>query len=79
MLNTAYEHEHRPSAPDPAHVAAHADTALYFGCRDIDAAYAHLCAKGVYAEPPKVARYGMKQLYLNDPDGYVICFQWPAA
>ena len=22
--------------------------------------------------------YGMKQLYLKDPDGYELCFQWRA-
>ena len=22
--------------------------------------------------------FGMKQLYVNDPDGYSLCFQWPA-
>jgi hypothetical protein len=27
---------------------------------------------------PKVAPYGMKQLYVRDPDGYNLCFQWPA-
>jgi glyoxylase I family protein len=27
---------------------------------------------------PKVAPYGMKQLYVRDPDGYGLCFQWPA-
>jgi len=78
MLNTAYEKEHRPVTPDPARIAAHEDTALFFGCRDVDGAYAHLRAMGVEANPPKVAPYGMKQLYLTDPDGYVICFQWPA-
>jgi len=78
MLNTAYEREHRPTAPDPARVAAHEDTALFFGCQDVDGVYAHLRAMGVEAEPPNVAPYGMKQLYLKDPDGYVICFQWPA-
>jgi catechol 2,3-dioxygenase-like lactoylglutathione lyase family enzyme len=78
MLNTAYERPDRPPAPDPARVAAHDDTALYFSCRDVDAAYAHLRAKGVSLEPPAVAPYGMKQLYLKDPDGYVICFQWAA-
>jgi hypothetical protein len=35
-------------------------------------------AHGVDAKFPTVAPYGMKQLYLKDPDGYVICFQWPA-
>jgi glyoxylase I family protein len=79
MLNTAYERQHRPSVPDTTRVGAHEDTALYFACRDVDAAYTHLRAKGVDLEPPKLAPYGMKQLYLRDPDGYVICFQWPVA
>jgi len=78
MLNTAYEKEHRPATPDPARIAAHEDTALFFGCRDVDGAYAHLQAMGVDVQPPKVAPYGMKQIYLTDPDDYVICFQWPA-
>ena len=78
MLNTAYEEEERPAAPDPGRIAAHEDTCLYFGCPDVDAAYAYLRARGVAAEEPKVAPYGMKQLYLRDPDGYSLCFQWPA-
>jgi uncharacterized glyoxalase superfamily protein PhnB len=49
---------------------------LYFGCPDVDGAYRHLKAKGVAVDPPKVAWYGMKQLYLTDPDGFGICFQW---
>ncbi len=40
MLNTAYEEDARPRAPDPARVAAHEDTAIYFSCPDVDAAYA---------------------------------------
>jgi glyoxylase I family protein len=79
MLNTAYEEQDRPPAPDPARIAAHADTALFFGCPDVDAAYAYLRSRGVDAEPPVVPDYGMKQLYVTDPDGYVLCFQWPAA
>jgi glyoxylase I family protein len=78
MLNTAYEADQRPAAPQPARVAAHDDTCLYFGCKDLDAAYQHLRARGVNAKEPKVAPYGMKQLYLHDPDGYGLCFQWPA-
>jgi glyoxylase I family protein len=77
MLNTAYESDQRPAAPDGKRVAAHDDTCLYFGAPDVDAVYAHLCAKGVAVEPPRVARYGMKQLYVHDPDGYNLCFQWP--
>ena len=76
MLNTRYEAGDRPAAPDPARVAAHEDTALYVGCRDVDGAFRHLREKGIELEAPKVAHYGMKQLYLKDPDGYTICFQW---
>lgn len=79
MLNTAYEENARPPVPDRVRIAAHDDTAIYFGCPDVDAAYAHLQARGVAADAPKVAHYGMKQLYLHDPDGYNLCFQWPAA
>jgi glyoxylase I family protein len=78
MLNTAYEQDARPAAPDPARVAAHDDTCLYFGCPDVDAAYEYLKARGVRLNPPKTAHYGMRQLYFHDPDGYNICFQWPA-
>ena len=79
MLNTAYESDQRPPAPDPARIADHDDTCLYFGAPDVDAVYAHLRAKGIAVEAPKVAHYGMKQLYVHDPDGYNLCFQWPAA
>lgn len=79
MLNTAYERDSRPAAPDPARIAAHADTCFYFGCPDPDAAFEHLRAHGVSLEPPKVAPYGMKQLYLRDPDGFHLCFQCPAS
>ena len=77
MLNTAYEQEYRPPQQDKALVAAHNDTCLYFGCPDVDAAYRHLLDHGVEVKEPKVAPYGMKQLYLHDPDGYGLCFQWP--
>jgi glyoxylase I family protein len=78
MLNTAYEGPERPPAPDPARVRAHGDTALFFGCRDLDAAYAHFRARGIELQEPVVAGYGMKQLWLKDPDGYTICLQWPS-
>ena len=70
MLNTAHEPEYRPAAPDPARLAAHSDAALYFGCPDVDKAYRELRAMGVDVKEPAVAPYGMKQLYLKDPDGY---------
>jgi len=79
MLNTAYESDHRPAAPDPRRVAAHDDTALYFGCPDVDGAFAYLRSRGVATQEPRIAPYGMKQLYLSDPDGYNLCFQWRAS
>jgi glyoxylase I family protein len=79
MLNTAYEQDSRPAQPDSARVSAHNDTCLYFACPDLDAAYHHLRAHGIDVKEPKVAPYGMKQLYLTDPDGYNLCFQWTAA
>jgi glyoxylase I family protein len=79
MLNTAYEEQDRPTSPEPARMAAHRDVCLYFGCPDPDGAYRHLRALGIDAQPPTVAPYGMKQLYISDPDGYGLCFQWPVA
>lgn len=79
MLNTAYEQDSRPALPDAARIAAHRDTCLYFSCPDVDAAYRHLRSHGMDVKEPKVAPYGMKQLYASDPDGYGLCFQWPAA
>jgi uncharacterized glyoxalase superfamily protein PhnB len=79
MLNTAYDDGERPPQPDPARVAAHGDTCLYFGCEDLDGAYQHLREQGLEVQPPKVAYYGMKQLYVCDPDGFGLCFQWPVS
>ena len=79
MLNTAYEFDHeRPNPRDRARTAAHDDTCLYLGCPDVDAAYQELSGMGLAMKPPTVAPYGMKQLYLRDPDGYALCFQWAA-
>jgi catechol 2,3-dioxygenase-like lactoylglutathione lyase family enzyme len=78
MLNTQYERHNRPPVPDPASIGAHRDTSLYLGCRDLDAAYQYLRAHGVDVKPPVVRDFGTKQLSLSDPDGYTLCFQWPA-
>lgn len=77
MLNTAYEAHERPPAPDPERMAAHRDVSLFFDCEDVDAAYAYLRDRNVVANAPTIADYGMKQLYLKDPDGYEICLQHP--
>lgn len=75
MLNAMYEDDKRPPVPDLKRKAAHHDTCLYFGCDDLDGAYEHLRKHGVAERPPEVAPYGMRQLYLRDPDGYNLCFQ----
>ena len=78
MLNTAYDYGERPPTPDPTLVASHGDTCNYIGCPDVDGAYRHLRAKGLDVREPEVAHYGMKQLYVTDPDGFGVCFQWRA-
>lgn len=77
MLNTAYETAERPGSPDLNRAAAHADTTLYLNTPNVDAIAAELLARGVAMTPPVIREYGMKQLMLNDPDGYGVCFQWP--
>lgn len=78
MLNTAYESEFRPPAPDSRRITAHSDTAIYFSCPDVDAAYKHILGAGVEVKPPSITGYGYKAIIVNDPDGYGLCFQWPA-
>jgi catechol 2,3-dioxygenase-like lactoylglutathione lyase family enzyme len=78
MLNDQYEPGRVPAAPPAERTVWHGDTCLYFGCSDIDAAYRSLKERGLEVEPPKVAPYGMKQLYMSDPDNYGICLQWPS-
>lgn len=79
MLNTAYETPFRPVSPESARIVAHGDTCIYFSSRDIDGVYQHLLDNGIKLNPPSVAPYGMKQLYIYDPDGFSLCFQWPGS
>jgi uncharacterized glyoxalase superfamily protein PhnB len=79
MLNTAYEFDDERPVEDHLRATGHRDACLCFGCPDVDGAYAVLVAKGVAIDrPTKVAPYGMKQMYLHDPDGFGLCFQWKA-
>jgi len=75
MLNSAYDEGERPPARDGAQQRWHGDTRLYFGVADADAVYEELKSKLPNLKPPKNAPYGMRQLYLKDPDGYELCFQ----
>jgi uncharacterized glyoxalase superfamily protein PhnB len=52
---------------------------FFFVCDDADALYEELRMSGLTLEPPKMAFYGMNQLYLKDPDGYELCFQNPTS
>src|SRR2546427_9478977 len=76
MLNTLYDPDQQPERPDLTRTATHEDVTLYFGCSDVDAVYDHFVAQGIAVEKPHVAPYGMKQLYVKEPDGFGLCFQW---
>lgn len=78
MLNDQYEPGHVPAASPAERTKWHHDTCLYFGCPDPDAVYEYLRSRNVDLDPPKTASYGMKQLYVTDPDNYNLCFQCPA-
>jgi catechol 2,3-dioxygenase-like lactoylglutathione lyase family enzyme len=78
MLNTQYELPDRPPGRDPVRVAAHADTVIYFGAPEPDAVYAHLRDRGVAVQPPGMTGYGFRAVSVSDPDGYGLCFHWPA-
>ena len=79
MLNTAFDEGERPAEPDPARVAAHGDTILYFACDSVEEVRAYLRGKGWEADDPVSTYYGMRQLYAKDPDGYAVCFQHPVS
>lgn len=50
---------------------------FFFNCGDVDALHAELIQRGLQLNPPQVAFYGLKQVFLLDPDGYELCFQSP--
>ncbi len=78
MLNTAYDDGEQPPQRDRERQIGHMDVCCYIGCPDTVAAYEYLKSKGLPVKPPHVTNYGMKQLYVTDPDGFGVCFQWQA-
>jgi glyoxylase I family protein len=72
MLNADYEDDKRP--PEPGPLIEHKLT-LYFACRDVDAAYAQLRDLRCDAKEPVNTHYGMRQVFLRDPDGFSLCLQ----
>lgn len=77
MLNTRYERQSRPpqreTEPDTGEFLS-----FYFGCPDVDGAYAWLTAKGLALSPPVITQYGFKALGVKDPDGFNLVFHWRA-
>ena len=51
--------------------------ALYFVCDDAERLHAELSVRGLQLPPVTVAEYGMKQLFVPEPDGYSVCFESP--
>ena len=80
MLNTEYDEGERP-AVRPTGGEGRFGTWFFYGCPDVDGAYAKLKAAGVACDPPKLTKYGGKfgflTLSLRDPDGRGITLQWP--
>ncbi len=77
MLNGRYEEDDRPGTPDVSRVAGHEDTELFFACPDVAAVYEHLMEQGLAVVEPTITCYGMKQVWVTDPDGFRLCFQQP--
>jgi catechol 2,3-dioxygenase-like lactoylglutathione lyase family enzyme len=50
---------------------------FYFVCDDADALHAEFASRGLNLKPTSVAYYGMRQLFVPEPDGYSICFESP--
>lgn len=75
MLNTRYERDTRPPAPDAARAKGHADTELFFECEDLDAICKALRENGIDTPEPEATFYGTKRICLTDPDGFLVWFQ----
>jgi glyoxylase I family protein len=52
---------------------------LYFVCADTDALVEELSARGLSLAPPTLTDYGMRQVFVPEPNGYVVCFESPEA
>jgi uncharacterized glyoxalase superfamily protein PhnB len=50
---------------------------LYIHCDDAQDVFLRLLERGMEVDPPITTFYGMKQVYVTDPDGYGLCFQNP--
>jgi uncharacterized glyoxalase superfamily protein PhnB len=78
MLNTAYDEGQRPDEPDRTRGIGHRDAELFIPCNDVDGAYTSLRAAGAHVEAPFTTHFGMRQLWVTDPDGFRLCLNQPA-
>ncbi len=53
--------------------------ALYFVCDDADRLHDEFSSRGLQLARVTVATYGMKQLFVPEPNGYSLCFESPTA
>jgi len=72
MLNTQYDSNERPAQPPEKRSKG---VVFYIGCSDVELAYQELTGRGLRAERPEVATYGLKLFGVEDPDGYTVVFQ----
>jgi predicted enzyme related to lactoylglutathione lyase len=72
MLQQAEEEEDGPAEGRGRGVT------FYFICNDADAMHADLSSRGLQVSPPRMTDYRMKQLFVPEPNGYLLCFESPA-
>ena len=48
---------------------------FYFLCDDVDVVFSEIQTRNIEISNPETAFYGMKQLFIQDPDGYQLCFE----
>ena len=57
------------------HVGEDRGIQLYFITDNVDVVYHQIRARGIDVSPPKIEFYGMKQVFVSDPDGRTLCFE----
>ena len=62
-------------ADRPVEVSARPDIELFFICEDVDSLYEEFVQRGLHVKTPEISFYRMKQLFLRDPDGRLLCFE----
>ena len=62
------------SEPAPASIRGKG-VVFYFVCEDVDSYLAEVTRRGLDIEPPTNTYYGMRQIFVPEPNGYSICFE----